>query len=233
MMAAADAAIGQLHEHALHAWLIARLERSYWHDVRNGLQGLYGTMDAMGRALRNPATSVPADRLVAMGRQALTAHEQSLQTVVRELLWQRDTPVPFNLSELLATVARFLRNDATAHHVTLRVLDCAPANVVARVDSLRFVLLCLAVDAIDRGGGGELVLGCGSDGTHCTVTVQWPETAAGADQAAATDSFGHELILPVARALVQAEGGMLSVPDATGSAVPGRPSVRISLPAAI
>ena len=69
-----------LLEDALRAYLNRRCRRAYAHDLRNGLQGIFGGVDALTRAARSTKPlSVPLEQLTQFVQQAIGNHERGLE----------------------------------------------------------------------------------------------------------------------------------------------------------
>ena len=146
-------------EHALHAQIAARCHRAYRHDLRNGLQGIYGGFDALNRLLQSPKDAARVERTVDFVRQAITGHEKSLDRVLHALSPLEQAPEPTEVSVLLQELVKFLTNDAAANRVTLRNSTAHPVSARVRSNKLRLVLLSVMIDAIEAmPGGGVLQL---------------------------------------------------------------------------
>ena len=102
-------------EAALHACIAQRCERAYAHDLRNGLQSIYASVDVLTRMLAGKsAPTLSQDKVADMARKAINAYEQSLNHVAKRLIVQSDTPQAVNVDAALQELCAFLRNDATA-----------------------------------------------------------------------------------------------------------------------
>jgi hypothetical protein len=149
-----------LLEAALHTQVCSRCHRAYGHEVRNSLQGLYGGFDAVTRAVQNKTpTSIPLDKSVQFVRQALTAHEQSLDRMLHALAPANDEPVELDAGSLLSGLAKFLSSDAARHNVKLQLPIGDNAAIRAQPGRMRLAFLSLMTDAIDvLTTGGEVRL---------------------------------------------------------------------------
>jgi signal transduction histidine kinase len=228
-----ESELNRILEHALQAQMASRCHRAYRHDLRNGLQGIYGGFDALSRLLRLPNTDTTrVERTTDLVRQAITGHEKSLDRVLHALSPLEQAPEPADASLLLQELLKFLTNDAAAKRVTLRNA-AQPVTIHVRTDKLRLVLLSLMVDAIDAmPGGGTLQISCNS--VEGAAVIEFADTRAELlpedpwrlDFTAAPAYRGWTL--PVARQLILAEAGTI---DCVAGPSGGR-SVRIALPAA-
>jgi signal transduction histidine kinase len=220
-------------EHALHAHIASRCHRAYRHDLRNGLQGIYGGFDALSRLLRLPTDAGKVERVTDMVRQAIAGHEKSLDRVLHALSPLEQTPEPADASLLLQGLTKFLTNDAAASRVTLRSAMPQPVMVQVRTNKLRLVLLSLMLDAIDAmQGGGELQLNCNV--LEGAAVLELIDTRAGSPlehpwQLDHTTSPAYRgWTLYVARQMILAESGHIECHAAPS----GARRIRIALPAA-
>ncbi len=145
-------------EPALHAVIAMRCHRAYRHDLTNGLQGIYGGFDALTRLLQLPVRDVAkVERTHDLVRQAITAHEKSLERVLHGLAPLEQPAARLDICVMLQELVKFLINDAAAHRVTLRGPQSTGVMVQARPHKLRLILLSLMIDAIDAmSSGGAL-----------------------------------------------------------------------------
>jgi signal transduction histidine kinase len=153
-----------LLEDALRAYLNRRCRRAYAHDLRNGLQGIFGGVDALTRAARSTATGkplhVPLEQLTTFVQQAIANHERGLERVMESIAPEQQAAAPVSCRELLIDLARFLTNDAARNNIRVRHDfhdDLKTTTVIAR---LRLIGLALLTDSIDAlAGGGEIRVG--------------------------------------------------------------------------
>ena len=234
----ADSQLDALREVALHASLASRLRRSYLHEMRNGLQGLYVGFDALTRANQSPSLQATAERAATLLKQALGSHEQSLQRILDHLLVREEPPAVVDLGSQVRDVVRFLGNEAAVRQLSLQAECIEALYATLRVDKIRLVLLSLAVDAIDsatRSGAlkcavtlvgdrptVELSLLLEDEKSKLETSAPHPEIAGDAGPRAPW----RALIFPVARSLVAADRGTL---HCTGDELAWQ-SVRISYP---
>lgn len=150
-----------LLEDALRAYLNRRCRRAYAHDLRNGLQGIFGGVDALTRAARSSTSgkplTVPLEQLTTFVQQAITNHERGLERVLEHIAPEVHSPALISCRELLIELARFLTNDAARNNIRIRQDfhdDLKTTTVIAR---LRLIGLALLTDSIDAlAGGGEI-----------------------------------------------------------------------------
>ena len=220
-------------EQALHAQLASRCHRAYRHDLRNGLQGIYGGFDALSRLLQVPKDASKVTRTTDLVRQAIAGHEKSLDRVLLALSPREQIAEPLDVSMLLQELTRFLTNDAAANRVTLRAGASQPVMATARSNKLRLVLLSLMIDAIDgMAGGGTLQCDCELRAPLAVIELTDTRVAALPEQPwqldFTTSPAYRGWTLYVARHLILEESGQIDCePNAGG----GR-RVRITLPAA-
>jgi hypothetical protein len=194
---------------ALHACIATRLQRSYMHELRDGLQGVQCGLEALTRAARSPETGAP-DRAAAICKQAVAAHEQSVLKILRNVTLDAAPAERIDCGEAVRATARFLANDAAAHGVSLS-FDCDP-NVCAtlRAANLRLILLGLAVDAIDESRSAELRFSCRKSGDGAVIGVALADRARPSPQTLSNAGGAwRPLLFPVASGLAAMDGGVL------------------------
>ena len=208
-----------LLEDALRAYINRRCRRAYAHDLRNGLQGIFGGVDALTRAARaTKPISVPLEQLTSFVQQAITNHERGLERVLDGLAPEPHAPVSVSLRELLTDLARFLTNDAARNNVRVRQDFNDDLKVTASPARLRLIGLALLTESIDAqpSGGETRIAGRTVDGR-----VQF-EIIDSRTQARPT-TFIDEA---VARIVSELSGAIESKPGANGGH-----EVRVELPA--
>ena len=150
-----------LLEDALHAQLATRCRRSYHHDMRNGLQGIYGGVDALIRSIRaERPISIPFDQLVQFVRHAISNHEAGLERVLANIAPDEEPATVIDIAELLNELTRFLMSDASRCSVRFRSELQPPLKAHADPARTRLAFLGLLTEAIDAmaQSGGELHL---------------------------------------------------------------------------
>jgi signal transduction histidine kinase len=145
-------------EDALRAHLNRRCRRAYAHDLRNGLQGIFGGVDALTRAARatKPLT-VPLEQLSQFVQQAITNHERGLERVLDSIAPEAEAPTLVSLRELCTEQVRFMTNDTARNNVRVRQQYSDDMQVSAAPSRLRLVVLGLLTESVDMlTGGGEI-----------------------------------------------------------------------------
>jgi signal transduction histidine kinase len=219
-------------EPALHALIAKRCHRAYRHDLRNGLQGIYGGFDALNRLLQMPVRdAAKVERTSEFVRQAITGHEKSLERVLHGLAPLDQSAEPIDAGTLLQELVKFLINDAAAQRVTLRAAQIARAMVQVQVPKLRLALLTLLIDGIDAmSNGGTLQVSVTS--AEQTVLLELSDERPGEP---VTDPWALDFgtvpayrgwALHVVRQLISAEGGTIVCQPAAG----GGRHISITLP---
>lgn len=168
-----------LLEDALLAYLNRRCRRAYAHDLRNGLQGIFGGVDALTRAARaTKPPSVPLDQLTSFVQQAIVNHEHGLEHVLESMAPDQHTPALVSLRQLVSELARFMANDAARNNVRVRLDFDDDLQVTAALARLRSIALGLLTESIDSmPGGGEIrISGRTMDGrVHLQITDFRPQ----------------------------------------------------------
>ncbi|MBL8265022.1 hypothetical protein [Steroidobacter sp.] len=147
-----------LLEDALRAYLNRRCRRAYAHDLRNGLQGIFGGVDALTRAARAlKPMAVPLEQVIQFVQQAISNHERGLERVLESMAPEQQVAAEICLRELLTELARFLTNDAARNNVRVRMDFSDDIKVTALVSKVRLITLGLLAESIDAmTSGGEL-----------------------------------------------------------------------------
>lgn len=148
-----------LLEHALRGYLSRRCKRAYAHEMRNGLQGVYGGVDALTRAARaDKPTAVPLERLTQFVQQAIANHERGLEHVLESVAAEEPAALAtVDIKALLSDLLRFLTHDAARHSVRSSLQIDQPLMIETAPATLRLIFLGLLTDAIDAmPDGGEL-----------------------------------------------------------------------------
>jgi signal transduction histidine kinase len=169
-----------LLEHALRGYLSRRCKRAYAHEMRNGLQGVYGGVDALTRAARaDKPTAVPLERLTQFVQQAIANHERGLEHVLESVAAEESTALAtLDIKALLADLLRFLTHDAGRHSVRSSLQIDQPLVIEAAPATLRLIFLGLLTDAIDAmPDGGELRISAQKSGAHIQIDLADSRTA--------------------------------------------------------
>jgi signal transduction histidine kinase len=227
-----DPELARILEPALHALIASRCHRAYRHDLRNGLQGIYGGFDALGRLLQTPARdAAKVERTTDFVRQAITGHEKSLERVLHGLAPLEQPAELIDAGVMLQELAKFLTNDAAAQRVSLRTSVAEPAPVRVRPQKLRLALLSLLIDAIDAidatasGSALQLASTVANDRVLIELADSRPVVAEVDPWALDLTTVPPQrgLTLFVVRQLVLGEGGTIECESGAGR------TVRISL----
>ena len=145
-----------LLEDALRAYLNRRCRRAYAHDLRNGLQGIFGGVDALTRAARSTKPiSVPLEQLTQFVQQAIGNHERGLERVLESIAPEQQAPAIVSLRELLIEQVRFMTNDTARSNVRVRQDyqdDLKVSALHARLQLIALGLLTESIDAMPNGG---------------------------------------------------------------------------------
>lgn len=147
-----------LLEDALRAHLNRRCRRAYVHDLRNGLQGIFGGVDALTRTARSTKPlAVSLEQLTQFVQQAITNHERGLERVLDSIAPEQQPPAIVCVRELLTEQVRFMTNDAARYNVRVRQDYEDDLKVSAVEARLRLITLGLLADSIDAmPNGGEM-----------------------------------------------------------------------------
>jgi signal transduction histidine kinase len=215
-----DSDLFGLLEDALRAQLATRCRRAYHHDMKNGLQGIYGGVDALIRAARaDKPMVVPLDQLVQFVRHAMTNHEHGLERVLTHIAPDREAAASVDVTELLTDLGRFLMSDASRHSVRLRCELSGALIVQTQPARLRLVCLGLITESIDAmPKGGEIILrGAEKQGVIEVMVIDTRIHDSSSRDPFALDPTalrsGDVAVTPVARHIVESLGGVLECVD--------------------
>jgi signal transduction histidine kinase len=223
-------------EQALCALVSARCMRAYKHEVRNGLQGVYGGVDALIRHARAKGpTHLSLDRTIEFVREAVRKHETSLDNMVGYLAGGEDIAGPVALAPLLSELTVFLSNDAARHGIRFKETLASDVMVRAHPRKLRMILLGLITDSIDAvSGGAEVHLSALTHEGHGQIEIAdtrtRPEPVLDPWALDLTcESLRKGILMHVTRAIVTAQGGQI---DCEYRDTGGGRAVRLRLPLA-
>ena len=203
-----------LLEETLRAQLATRCRRAYHHDMKNGLQGIYGGVDALIRAARaDKPVSVPLDQLVQFVRHAISNHEIGLERVLNNIAPDVESSATIDVAELLIELTRFLMTDAGRVSVRIRSELANPLQTTTNAARLRLAFLGLITEAVDSmSGGGEISI----TGRATDAGVEIVMADARAATASIHDAFALDLtalplrngiVLPTIRYILTSLGG--------------------------
>lgn len=209
-----------LLEAALHAIVMRRCERAYLHELRDGLQGVAVSVDAMSRVIAGKApASLSGDKVAQIAKRALHSHEQELERVVRELAMTRDER-RVEVSEMLRRLAKLLRNDAAVRQIAINVDMGDQLQIETDAGRLRLVLLSVAAYSIDTMPGGAITVTASADDNYLVVrfTVA-PAAKMAANAFRLTECGSNDLsspssenwLLDAAQRVARAAGGDLDI----------------------
>ena len=134
----------------MRGYLSLRCKRAYAHELRNGLQGIYGGVDALTRAARpDKPSAVPLERLTQFVQQAISNHERGLELVLNEVAGEEQASASVAVRPVLVDLLKFLTHDTARHGVRTRLQADDGLTVRAPPGLLRMILLGLLTDAID------------------------------------------------------------------------------------
>ncbi len=223
-----------LLEAAAYALVSERCRASYVHDIRGGLQALYGGVELLSRAAKNPDTGSLADKAAGLARSALVKHEKSLVDLVDQLAPRQEAAVPVNIGELVGEILRFISNDVANKCITFRLHTERDIVVLAEAHKIRFLLLGLSItltDGLDAGTVIDVNVRRSSDYAlieYASVILS-PTIPQLAEIWGSTTplSSARELLLSLSQAWASDNGGRLELTaEATGST-----AVRLYYPA--
>ena len=211
-------------EAAAYALVSERCRASYIHDIRGGLQALYGGVELLARAAKSPDNPGLTDKAAGLARGALAKHEKSLVDLVDKLTPRPESAARVDAGELFADILQFIRNDVANKAITFRLDAERGIVVLAEAHKIRLLLLGLSITLTDGLAAGTVV--------DVTVTrsdeyaliqyasvVPCPVIPALEEIWGSTDPVSaRELLLSLTKSWAATNGGRLEVPvDATGS----------------
>lgn len=144
-------------EAAAYALVSERCRASYVHDIRGGLHALYGGIELLSRAAKNPDNGTLAEKAAGLARSALAKHEKSLVDLVDQLSPRQEAAVPVDVGELLGELLRFIRNDVANKSITFRLNTERDIVVLAEAHKIRLLLLGLSITLSDGLDAGTVV----------------------------------------------------------------------------
>lgn len=140
--------------------------------MRNGLQGIYGGVDALTRAARSDKpTTVPLERLTQFVQQAIANHERGLEHVLESVAAEEPAArATIDVKALLSDLLRFLTHDAARHSVRTSLQIDQRLVTEAAPSTLRLIFLGLLMDAIDAmPTGGEIRISAQMTGARMQI----------------------------------------------------------------
>jgi hypothetical protein len=221
-------------EAAAYALVSERCRASYVHDIRGGLQALYGGVELLARAARSPDNPGLADKAAGLARNALAKHEKSLVDLVDKLTPRPEAAARVEVGGLFADILQFIRNDVANKSITFRLDAARDIVVLAEAHKIRLLLLGLSITLTDGLAAGTVVdvkvtrmadqaLIQYASVVPCPVIPALDEIWGSTDPV----SSARELLLSLTQSWAAANGGHLEVSlDATGTS-----AVRLYYPA--
>ncbi len=198
-------------EAALLARVNARCRRAYLHDLRDGLQGISGAVDLLGRAASAGGENrALLERANDLSRRTITSYEASVASMLEDLLIPADAAASLVLGDLLQTLSKFLRNDAASKDIALRIAASADARLVVPRRKLRLIILGLLTALIDRlphGAEIKIVAESTGDGVALDFSAKVP-FGKNVDTASL-----EGLAVAVARSVLSAQGGRVEIDE--------------------
>ncbi len=203
-------------EAALHAFVAQRCQRAYVHELRNGLQGIYASLDVLLRlADGGMSAAIPVDKVKEIARKSLQSHEQGINQAVKQLSLQAEEPTIIDIGTVLRRLVGFLGNDAAAHEVAVNLSTEEGLTVDARPGKFRLALLAVLVHAIDSmRGGGQLAVSATRKDAHIDIelSLMSNDASLAEDRAWLFDAgaeFDSDWIRSALARLVKKEGGTI------------------------
>ena len=212
-------------EAAAYALVSARCRASYIHDIRGGLQALYGGVELLTRAAKSPDNSGLADKAAGLAKSALAKHEKSLVDLVDQLTPRPESAAPVNAGGLFVDILQFIRNDVANKAITFRLDAARDIVVLAEAHKIRLLLLGLSITLTDGLAAGTVVDVKVRRSNHYALiqyasVVPCPVIPTLEEIRGSTDpvSSARELLLSLTQSWAAANGGRLEVSvDATGA----------------
>lgn len=211
-------------EAAAYALVSERCRASYIHDIRGGLQALYGGIELLARAARSPDNSGLADKAAGLARNALAKHEKALVELVDQLTPRAEAAAPVNVGELFGDILQFIRNDVANKSITFRLHAARDIVVPAEAHKIRLLLLGLSITLTDGLAAGTVVDVTVARSNHqalirfasivpCLLIPTLEQIWGSTDPV----SSARELLLSLTQSWAAANGGRLEIPvDAKG-----------------
>jgi len=190
------------------------------HEVKNPIAGIRGALQVIGSRM----TGEPRDRTV-IGE--IIARLDALNGIVQDLLvYARPRQLKreaVDLRGLVANIVELLRRDPAFAGLQVEVTG-TPALISADPEQLRVVLQNILMNAAQSmGGSGTVDVTLGCEPRTCRIVIRdhgpgmTPEVMAKAfDAFFTTKHRGTGLGLPIARRVVEAHGGHISLAPAQG-----------------
>jgi signal transduction histidine kinase len=207
---------------AVQTLINERCRRAYIHDMRGSLQAIYTSFEVLARSARNDLQNnvTLIDRASSLAKRAVERHEQALTDIVDQVTGPEGAAEVVNVPQLVQQAVQFLRNDAQAKDITLRLSGCDDALVLTQRNKLRSLilgLLALGIDALPSGA--ELHVDLSRSDSFALLELRSEVTYGAireAEELLCHDPINlqpQELVLTFARNWITAKGGRVELPS--------------------
>lgn len=208
--------------------LLERLADNLAHEIKNPLHSMVINLEVLKRRIARCEGEDTADMLRYTGVLAeeiarVNRHVEFLLRLARPAGDARALP----LSELLEEMSGLIEIEGRQHHLSVEIAggDRFPGEVRLPAEPARQLVLNLLLTAIDSGAEGDSIsVSAGGDREVAELVVRVPGGGRPNGNSAASR-------LPVAQALAEALGGVLSLEAEGGSDGPETLSYTFRLPA--
>jgi hypothetical protein len=216
-------------EAALHSLVLARCQHAYAHDMRDGLQSLYSSVDILQRCLTpGSAQKMSVEKTLEFTRHTLKTYDQALEQWLIAVVGQSHAAAPLDLGKLARQTVRFVNNDAISRGVRLMLATSGEHFVNLPLHQARLTFLSLLVCSIDRLISGDELRFTITPRSQAMVEVHLEEcwvdqsdaTLPAAMQRGTSTSLLQTLTLPVIQQRIHQQGGSLEC-----TATPHQPRV--------
>jgi signal transduction histidine kinase len=218
---------------------LSRVYRAVTHDLKAPLNAMVLNLDRLQIALRRGegvAEAEKTEQYVEVLREELDRLDRALQALLADTTPAGRGRVEFDARAMLQEIERLLEPQARLQHVALEArLPGTAVRIAGQRDRLKQAILNVAINSLEAmsdGGALELSLSALPDLAEVVVADSGPgipeeERPRIFDMHFTTKTTGTGIGLYVARSIVEAHGGEISVESA-----PGRGSrFRLRLPA--
>jgi hypothetical protein len=207
---------------AVQTLINERCRRAYIHDMRGSLQAIYTSFEVLARSARNDLQNniTLIDRASSMAKRAVERHEQALTDIVDQVTGPDGAAEVVNMQELMQQALQFLRNDAHAQGITLRLSGSDDVLVLTQRNKLRSLvlgLLALGIDALPSGA--ELHVDLSRSESFSLLELRSEVTYGAireAQELLCRDRINlqpQELVLAYVRHWITAKGGRVELPS--------------------
>jgi two-component system sensor histidine kinase HydH len=211
-------------EVAARASINERCALAYLHDVRGSMQSLFSAVELLSRSARGGGNPERIDRACDLARRAINQHEKTTLGALEILTLQHIEATAIELGPLLREVIHFLRNEAGAKDVTIRVSgdeDLRISAERAKLQTLLMGLLTAALDALPSGSSLEVSMTRSDEDALVTVGsaagYSYPEQLNELMDRAHGRLEAKELTFLFAKRFLAANGGRLGIDPTAGA----------------